>query len=1129
MALQLRLHSLSRNSTRKLSFGARISDRRTSTVAANAGRLLFAFCHPALRGQSVRAQFSCLSRSTTPTSCLARGYATIEDKGKVLEIPYSEITVGIPRETYPGEKRVAISPQNVALLLKKGFHTVIIEKGAGEGAQFSDSAYEAAGARIVDRGTLWSQSNIILKVRAPSNDGNGEINSLNKGTVLISMIQPLQNKAIVEAIASRGATSFAMDMIPRISRAQVFDALSSMANSAGYKAVLEASNHFGRFLTGQTTAAGKIPPGKVLVIGAGVAGLSAITTAKRMGAIVRGFDTRPVAREQVESLGAEFLEVPVKEDGSGAGGYGKEMSKEFIEAEMKLFMQQAKDVDIIITTALIPGRPAPKLILKEHVAAMKPGSVIVDLAAETGGNCECTVPGKLVVEHGVTIIGYTDLPSRLPTQSSTLYSNNIVKFLLSMSPSSGNFGIDLNDEVVRGAIVTQDGTILPTAPRPAPPPAPPSPSKVTQIEEPSVAITPWQKTVKEVSLVTGGMGGILALGKFTSPLFMTNIFTTGLAGLIGYRAVWGVAPALHSPLMSVTNAISGMVGVGGFFIMGGGYLPETLPQAFGAISVLLAFVNIGGGFVITKRMLDMFKRATDPPEYPWLYAAPGVLFGSGFLMAASTGMAGLVQAGYLVSSVLCISSISGLSAQTTARQGNLLGILGVTSGVLASLAAVGFSPAVLTQWAVLAGVGTLFGALLGRRITPTDLPQTVAALHSVVGLAAVLTSIGSVMAHINDISMLHMVTGYLGVLIGGVTFTGSIVAFLKLAGKMSSRPIRLPGKHLVNSTLLAANIGTMGAFLTMAPSAPVVAATCLAGSTALSFAKGFTTTAAIGGADMPVVITVLNAYSGFALLAEGLMLDNPLLMTVGSLIGVSGSILSYIMCVAMNRSLPNVLFGGISGSSASVPTTSDGTTQPRGPISETNIDDVAESLLNATSVVIVPGFGMAQSKAQYALSEIASELISRGVRCRFAIHPVAGRMPGQCNVLLAEANVPYDIVLEMDEINADFPQTDVVLVVGANDTVNPAALEKGSAIAGMPVLEVWKAKQVVVLKRGMAGGYADVENPLFFGSNTRMLFGDGRKSTEGMSLSFSLSLSLSLSFSSSCFFFRRIGLGWGFC
>lgn len=981
-------------------------------------------------------------------------------------IPYEKLVIGIPKEIYPGERRVAITPQNVALLRKKGFSQVLVQEGAGEQANFSDFMYEHAGATVVKQSQIWTDSNIILKVRAPEKDGpNSEVDALQKGTVVISMLQPLQNKDLVDAIAARGATSFAMDMIPRISRAQVFDALSSMANSAGYKAVLEASNHFGRFMTGQTTAAGKIPPSKVLVIGAGVAGLSAITTAKRMGAIVRGFDTRSAAREQVQSLGAEFLEVTIQEDGSGAGGYGKEMSKEFIDAEMKLFMEQAKDVDIIITTAMIPGKPAPRLILKEHVAAMRPGSVVVDLAAESGGNCEVTVPGTASVYEGVTVIGYTDFPSRLPTQSSTLYSNNIVKFLLSMSKNN-DFVIDLEDEVVRGAIVTQTGEILPPAPRSAPPPTPAPQPKAIQVEE-VVALTPWQKTVREVTTVTAGMGSMLVLGKLTSALFMSNVFTTGLAGLIGYRVVWGVAPALHSPLMSVTNAISGMVGVGGLFIMGGGYLPATIPHFLGAASVLMAFVNIGGGFVITKRMLDMFKRPTDPAEFPWLYAVPGVLFGGGFIAAAATGMAGLVQAGYLVSSILCISSISGLSAMNTARQGNLLGILGVGSGVLASLAAVGFPPAVLAQFAALASIGGIGGALIGRRITPTDLPQTVAALHSVVGLAAVLTSIGSVMAHIADVSMLHMVTGYLGVVIGGITFTGSIVAFLKLAGRMSSRPIQLPGRHFTNLGLLTANAATMGAFVTMAPAAPVVAATCLTASTALSFVKGYTTTAAIGGADMPVVITVLNAYSGFALLAEGLMLNNPLLTTVGSLIGVSGSILSYIMCVAMNRSLTNVLFGGIAAPTAS---SSAAVTEGK-TVAEITVEDTAESLTNAENVIIVVGYGMAVAKAQYAISEITAMLRSRGVNVRFAIHPVAGRMPGQCNVLLAEANVPYDVVLEMDEINDDFPETDLTLVIGANDTVNPIALEPGSPIAGMPVLHAWKSKQTIVMKRGMSSGY----------------------------------------------------------
>ncbi|KAI4953005.1 hypothetical protein J4E86_006543 [Alternaria arbusti] len=974
--------------------------------------------------------------------------------------PYSNLTIGVPKESYPGERRVAITPQNVKLLLKKGFSRILIERGAGSAAQFTDEAFEQAGAQTVDRRNVFSESDILLKVRALSIDGkDSEVDAIREGATVISMLYPMQNKPTVDRIASRKATAFAMDMIPRISRAQVFDALSSMANIAGYKAVLEASNHFGRFLTGQVTAAGKIPPCKVLVIGAGVAGLSAIATARRMGAIVRGFDTRSAAREQVQSLGAEFIEVDIAEDGSGAGGYAKVMSKEFIEAEMKLFYDQCREVDIVITTALIPGKPAPKLITKAMLGAMKPGSVIVDLAAEAGGNCEATQPGKLVDYKGVSVIGYTDLPSRLPTQSSTLYSNNVTKFLLSLNPKDKKekyYDVDLTDEVTRGAIVTYNGKILPPAPRPAPPPvqAKPAPSPADQIAN-AVALTPWQTQSRQVASVTA--------------------------------VVWGVAPALHSPLMSVTNAISGIIGVGGLYAMGGGYLPETIPQTLGALSVLLAFVNISGGFVISKRMLDMFRRPTDPKEYPWLYAVPAALFGGGFIAAASTGMAGLVQAGYLVSSVLCVTSLSGLASQTTARRGNFLGILGVFSGFLASLAAVGFSSDVLTQFAGLATVGTVAGLMIGRRITPTSLPQTVAALHSVVGLAAVLTSIGSVLGHSGDISTLHMVSAYLGVLIGGVTFTGSIVAFLKLAAKMSSKPLALPGRHLINSTLLGANLATMGAFLTYAPGAPLIGAACLVGNAALSFVKGYTTTAAIGGADMPVVITVLNAYSGFALVAEGFMLDNPLLTSVGALIGVSGSILSYIMCVAMNRSLTNVLFGGIAPTVQSQ-------TKVEGEITKTTSEETAEALVNAENVIIVVGYGMAVSKAQYALADFVKSLRAKGINVRFAIHPVAGRMPGQCNVLLAEASVPYDIVLEMDEINDDFPETDVTLVIGANDTVNPIALEPGSAIAGMPVLHAWKSKQVVIMKRGMASGYADVPNPMFFMENTKMLFGDANES-----------------------------------
>ncbi|KAL1892570.1 hypothetical protein Cpir12675_004499 [Ceratocystis pirilliformis] len=1018
-------------------------------------------------------------------------YSSFSQSAPVSSTPYSALTVGVPTEVYPGERRVAVAPANVAVLLKKGFAHVIVQSGAGALAGFLDSAYLAAGATIVAEPSLvWKNSDIVLKVRSPSLD---EVSHVKAGHTILSFVQPVQNKALVDKIAAQKATLFAMDMVPRISRAQVFDALSSMANIAGYKAVLEASNTFGRFLTGQVTAAGKIPPCKVLVIGAGVAGLSAIATARRMGAIVRGFDTRPAAREQVQSLGAEFIEVSVKEDGSGAGGYAKEMSKEFIEAEMKLFADQAREVDIIITTALIPGRQAPVLITKSMLDVMRPGSVIVDLAAEAGGNCEATVAGSLSVYNDVKIIGYTDLASRLPTQSSTLYSNNITKLLLSMAPIDKHFGIDLADEVVRGSIVALNGEILPPAPHPAPPPQRPAASRTDAPSAVSApVITPLRKTVREVGAITLAMGAILSLGKATDPVFMGNVMIFTLASLIGYRVVWGVTPALHSPLMSVTNAISGMVGIGGLFVLGGGYGPETVPQTLGAASVVLSFVNISGGFVITKRMLDMFKRPTDPSEYLYLYAIPAALFGGGFLIAASSGAAGLVQAGYLISSVLCIGSLAGLASQATARMGSMLGILGVVSGILASLLAVGFTPEVLTQFGVLASVGAVIGLLIGKRITPTDLPQTVAALHSVVGLAAMMASIGSVMFEIDHATSLHLITAYLGVLIGGVTFTGSVVAFMKLAGRMSSKPIRLPGKHLVNSTLLGTNMVTLGAFLTMAPGSPAIAAIALGANALLSCIKGVTTTAAIGGADMPVVITVLNAYSGFALVAEGFMLDNPLLTSVGAMIGVSGSILSYIMCTAMNRSLGNVLFGGMAHP------VSQSDYKIEGAITKTSVGDVADALVGAENVIIIVGYGMAVAKAQYSISEITRMLRSKGVNVRFAIHPVAGRMPGQCNVLLAEANVPYDIVLEMDEINDDFSDTDITLVIGANDTVNPIALEPGSSIAGMPVLHAWKSKQVIVMKRGMSSGYADVPNPMFFMPGTQMLFGDAKTSCDAL-------------------------------
>ncbi|KAL4617279.1 NAD(P) transhydrogenase, mitochondrial-like [Arapaima gigas] len=706
-----------------------------------------------------------------------------------------------------------------------------------------------------------------------------------------------------------------------------------------YKAVVLAANHFGRFFTGQITAAGKVPPAKVLIIGGGVAGLAAAGTARAMGAIVRGFDTRAAALEQFKSLGAEPLEVDVKESGEGQGGYAKEMSKEFIEAEMKLFAKQCLDVDILISTALIPGRKAPILITKEMVESMKDGSVVVDLAAEAGGNIETTVPGELTVHKGVTHIGYTDLPSRLATQASTLYSNNIVKLIRAISPDKDNFHYEVKDtfdygtmdHVIRGAVVMQNGKLIFPAPQPSniPKAVPSKPKTIQQLEaEKAAAVSPFRATMTTASIYSGG------------------------------------------------------------------------------------------GFLVTQRMLDMFKRPTDPPEHNYLYLLPAGVFIGGYSAALHSGY-NIEQMMYLGSGLCCVGALGGLSTQSTARLGNALGMIGVAGGLAATLGALKPSPELLAQMSAAMAVGGTAGLTIAKRIQITDLPQLVAAFHSLVGLAAVLTCVAEYMVEYphfatDPAANLTKIVAYLGTYIGGVTFSGSLVAYGKLQGILNSAPLLLPGRHALNAGLLAASVGGMVPYM-LDP----------------SYTMGLTS--AIGGADMPVVITVLNSYSGWALCAEGFLLNNNLLTIVGALIGSSGAILSYIMC-AMNRSLANVILGGYG-------TSSTGTGKPMeitGTHTEVNIDQTL-------------------------------------------------------NVLLAEAGVPYDIVLEMDEINEDFPETDLVLVIGANDTVNSAAQEDpNSIIAGMPVLEV------IVMKRSLGVGYAAVDNPIFYKPNTAMLLGDAKKTCDAL-------------------------------
>ena len=509
--------------------------------------------------------------------------------------------IGVPRETHPGERRVATTPEVAGQLQKLGYD-VVVEKDAGAEASFSDEAYKEAGCSIAGSAAdIWSGSDIILKVRPPEGD---QASGLKDSQTLISFLYPGQNPELLEQLTKSGGTALAMDSVPRISRAQKMDALSSMANIAGYRAVVEAAQHFGRFFTGQITAAGKVPPAKVMVIGAGVAGLAAIGAAKSMGAIVRAFDTRPEVKEQVESMDAEFLMLDFEdEDGSGEGGYAKVMSDEFIKAEMALFAEQAKDVDIIITTALIPGKPAPKLITADMVESMKDGSVVVDLAAEQGGNCELTEPGEVVVRNGVSIIGYTDLPSRLAAQSSQLYGTNLRHLLTDMTPEKdGNLVLDLEDEVVRGATVCTGGETL----------WPPPPPKLSAAPAAKAAPAPAPvKEEKERSLVGPIIGMIVAglallgLGAVAPPSFMAHFTVFVLACFVGYMVIWNVTAALHTPLMSVTNAISSIIVIGALLQISSD-VPLIKWIAVG--TVLITSVNIFGGFAVTRRMLEMFRK-----------------------------------------------------------------------------------------------------------------------------------------------------------------------------------------------------------------------------------------------------------------------------------------------------------------------------------------------------------------------------------------------------------------------------------------------------------------------------------------------------------------------------------------
>ncbi|WP_321965360.1 Re/Si-specific NAD(P)(+) transhydrogenase subunit alpha [Paraburkholderia sp. J7] len=528
------------------------------------------------------------------------------------------LLIGIPLETATGERRVATVPEVVEKLIKLGF-AVAVQSGAGAGANFGDGDYRAAGAEVVATAAeLWARSDIVFKVRPP---GSEEVALMREGGMLIGFVWPAQNSELMQQLAARHATVLAIDSLPRtLSRAQKMDALTSMAGISGYRAVIEAAHAFGRFLNGQVTAAGKVPPAKVFIAGAGVAGLAAIGTAASLGAIVRANDTRAEVADQVKSLGGEFVKVEYDEEGSGGGGYAKVMSEGFQQAQRAMYAQQAKDADIIITTALIPGKPAPKLITAEMVQSMKPGSVIVDMAAEQGGNCELTVPGEAVVRHGVTIVGYTDLASRLARQSSTLYGNNLLRVVEELCKTKdGTINVDFDDDAIRGLTVIKEGNIT------WPPPPIKQPAVAPKLQPAAAAAAAAPKkghgssepmSAKSLAIAFGiGALAFLMVGLFAPATFLSHFTVFVLACFVGYMVIWNVTPSLHTPLMSVTNAISSIIAIGALVQvappLGGsaaGDRPSGLILGLAVGALALTAVNMFGGFAVTRRMLAMFRK-----------------------------------------------------------------------------------------------------------------------------------------------------------------------------------------------------------------------------------------------------------------------------------------------------------------------------------------------------------------------------------------------------------------------------------------------------------------------------------------------------------------------------------------
>jgi NAD(P) transhydrogenase len=1003
-----------------------------------------------------------------------------------------------PKNDPAGEKRVAMTPDVAKMLIGDGY-VINMEPGAGVAASFSDAAYEKVGCKMLPRAQLKSASTVVFAINPPEE----EFASLS-GKILISWVGRLTpaGSAVVTKATEAGVTLCDVTHAPRISIAQKLDVLSSQAKVAGHRAVMEAAHNFGRFHSGEMTASGKFPPSQTFVLGVGVAGLAAIGTSRALGSVVKAWDVRDVS-DQVKSMGAGWVTVDFKEDASGAGGYAKESSKEFQAAQQATFKKHLETMDIAITTAAIPGKPSPVLITEDMVKVMKPGSVIVDLAAVGGGNCTMTRKDEVyTTDNGVTIIGYTDLPGRMSCQSSSMYAQNMMQLLRHIHGKEKAAGFlsqfeshlaNEDGDIVTRSIVTCKGGKPIKAPPPPPMLGKASKKVVEKFKKPD---TPGKDAISNMVVLSIVFILLMQTGSGT-PVSVLRPFL--LAGAAGYQAVWGVAHALHTPLMSVTNAISGMTIVGGIHLYNSSGSEE--PKIMSAVSAGVSAVNIVGGFIVTQRMLNLFKRKEDA-DHSALMFVPGLILIAYAIMSSDimNGRANvdteMIDVNNTICSCLCIFAIVCLASQKSANIGAKFGMVGVICACFNTL--IPLEPSVLMGLAPYIGAGSLFGLVMGSTISPMKLPQTVAAFHSLVGFAAMATSMAAYLdsdeadrsgANVKNISSLA------GNFIGGVTLTGSLIAFGKLNGNLGSKALNLPGKNFINLVGLFTFLG-LSAYLIVSgdQDGGDVGRKCTWGVALVACFMGYHLVASVGGGDMPVCITVLNSYSGWALAAEGFNLNQPMLACVGSIIGFSGAILTKIMCDAMNRDIANVIFGGMNVAAPA----KKGEEEKKVHV-ETTVSATAALLVDAKKVCIVPGYGMAQARAQNPVGALCQTLRDADKVCDFIIHPVAGRMPGQMNVLLAEAGVPYDFVKEMDEVNEDMESYDVCIVLGANDITNSAAQEvEGCAIWGMPVIHVWHCKKTVFCKRSMAGGYADLENPVFFKENTNMLLGDGLKTAEAL-------------------------------